>query len=270
MRYFCLLLAIFLPALTLGCQQQEDPLPADSAAATQTDQTPLLRVLAQGIEAHGGLAQWESMGSLAYDVTRGQKSERHLTALRTRQTIQEGPGYRLGYDGGRVWVEPRVDSFPGDPNFSRGLDFYFFAIPFVLADPGTVHEDLGTVMMDGSPYDAVKVSFEAGVGDSPNDFYIAHFHPETNQLAYLLYTVTYRSGEPNENFSLRAYEEWQEVNGLIVPQKIVSYQWDRANNTIGAQRGETVYSNVTLSVASPEDADFMKPETAEFYTPEMN
>ena len=266
MRYFCLLLAIFLPALTLGCQQQEVPLPADSAPATQTDQTPLLRVLAQGIEAHGGLAQWESMGSLAYDVTRGQKSERHLTALRTRQTIQEGPGYRLGYDGERVWVEPRVDSFPGDPNFSRGLDFYFFAIPFVLADPGTVHEDLGTVLMDGSPYDAVKVSFEAGVGDSPNDFYIAHFHPETNQLAYLLYTVTYRSGEPNENYSLRAYEEWQEVNGLIVPQKIVSYQWDPETRQSGEKRGESLFTSVSVLPEIPDTNIFAKPESAEYFS----
>ena len=269
MRIESICLLAFSLFIIVGCQQ-DAPIPPTSTAATSEEavlnNANLPGVLSSGIEAHGGLTLWQSMGSLEYTITRGERTEHHLTALGSRQTIQSGEGYRLGYDGENVWVEPSVDSFTGDPKFYRGLDFYFFAIPFVLADPGTIHEDLGTVMIDGAPYNAVKVSYEAGVGDSPNDYYIVHFDPETNQLAYLLYTVTYRSGEPNENFSLRAYEEWQEVNGLLLPQKIASYQWDSETRQSGEKRGESLFSSVSVLPEIPDTSIFAKPESAEYFS----
>ena len=61
------------------------------------------------------------------------------------------------------------------------MDFYFFGMAFVFADPGTNHESLGSVDINGEPFDAVKISFDAGTGASSDDYYIAHFDPQTHQ-----------------------------------------------------------------------------------------
>ena len=226
--------------------------------------------LDRGIAAQGGLTTWHTYHTLEYEQVQGNRRVQHLIDLQTRKTLQTGEAYQLGYDGNDVWVAPSLDAFPGNPRFSNGLDFYFFAIPFVLADPGTNREPLGRVMVDGAEYEAVKISFDAGVGASPDDYYIVHFDAETHRLHVLLYTVTYRSREPNENYNARVYEEWQEVGGLVLPRKVTSYRWDNEQRRLGEKRRETYYDNVKLSTERPDAMLFAPPEGAEIDTASPN
>ncbi len=55
--------------------------------------------------------------------------------------------------------------------------FYFFGMPFVFADPGAVHESLGRKSFQGQEYDAVRVTFQKGTGDTPDDFYLLYLDP---------------------------------------------------------------------------------------------
>lgn len=245
--------------LTTGCTTPQEEATPDASSSTVEPQD----ALDKGIVAHGGLERWQSFGALEYDVARGDMQQNHLIDLYSRRTRQASETFTLGYDGTDVWVAPNLEAFRGNPRFFIGLDFYFFALPFVLADPGTKREDLGRVTVNGVVYDAVKISYDDGVGESPDDYYIPHFDPETGQMRLLLYTVTFRSQEPNENYGARMYEEWQTVEGLVVPKTVVSYRWDSEQYQLGDRRGETVYNNVSFSTEQPDDTVFAPPAESE-------
>ena len=66
------------------------------------------------------------------------------------------------------------------------------------------------------------------VGASSKDEYFIHFDADTHQMAWLGYTVTYRSGESSDNVKWIRYNDWQEVNGLALPKSIT---WHNRNST---------------------------------------
>ena len=225
-------------------------------------------VLDKSIEAHGGLDTWRSFGSLSYTLQKRERTEEHVIDLHTRKTLLSTETYQIGYDGTDVWITPGLDAYSGTPRFINGLDFYFFSIPFVLADPGTQREYLGRVQINDQEYEAMKVSYDSGVGASPDDYYIVHLDPDTYQLRLLLYTATFYSQEPSENYNARMYEDWKEIDGLVLPTKLVAYQWDGEQQQLGEMRGETVFSEIKLGAESPPSSMFEAPEGAEIDVPE--
>lgn len=261
---------LFLTSLLIltACNQNSGS-PNGQAAppAATAEKSARLDALDLGIAAHGGLDLWRTYASLSFDIPRGQDTVHHTVDLRSRKTLQATRTYQLGYDGTEVWVAPDLEAFSGNPRFANGLDFYFFAIPFVLADPGANREELGRVTIDDREYEAVKISYDAGVGESPDDHYIVHFDPETHRMSHLLYTATYYSGEASEDYNARVYEDWQAVGGLLLPGKITAYHWDGETRRLGEQRGETVFTRITLNRAPPAAARFQKPAAAEVAPP---
>ena len=58
------------------------------------------------------------------------------------------------------------------------------------------------------------------------------------------------------------YEEWQEVDGLVVPKKISFYVW--SDEKLGeGPAGFMVFENVSFKDGSPDSALFSKPDGAE-------
>lgn len=219
-------------------------------------------VLGPSIDAHGGLDRWSSFGTLEYDFAKGDTREHHLIDLHSRKLLLTGEGYTIGFDGQEVWVMPDLDAYSGRPRFYSSLNFYFFGIPFVLADPGAIHESLGRTVVGDETYDLVKTSFEPGVGDSPDDYYLTYLDTTSHHVELLLYTVTFRSREPNENYGARTYE-WEEVDGLLVPSKMSSYRWNAEASTLGEHRSDAFFTNVTFRTERPDEALFAMPDGAE-------
>ncbi|MBL6445597.1 hypothetical protein JMN32_04710 [Fulvivirga sp. 29W222] len=183
-----------------------------SISVTEKDSVAYPVLLQKALKAHGGQKHWETFNTLKYEVktTLGtEKTETQLIDLKSRKVLITGSGYTLGMDGANVWVAPDKEAF-GEmpPRFYHNLVFYFFAIPFVLSDPGIQYEDLGERSIEGQNYRALKISFNEGIGDADGDLYIAHFNPETYQLELLLYTVTYFSGKKDENYNALRYTKW--------------------------------------------------------------
>ena len=256
---------LFLPlalvtCLTLsGCsdQDQSDDSPIASAPSASSDD-----VLDLGISAHGGMGNWKSYGLLEYDLVQGDKREHHIVDMHNRKVLVQGDDYTIGHDGDNAWVFTSNSEYSGRPRFYSSLYFYFFGIPFVLADPGTKRDALEPRVSDGATYDRVKISYEPEIGDSPDDYYIAHFDSQTHRLEYVMYTVTYRSQEPSDNFNAQRYVKWQSVDGLLVPAQMDAYYWDEDVDAFGDKRGETVFENVSFSTTSPDQSVFNVPEGA--------
>lgn len=247
----------------LACSTPEtttDSPPESTASIEPTVEYP--EVLQQALEAHGGLNRWKSLERLEYDFYRGDDLVDHqLIALQTRKVLVSNDQYTIGFDGQEVWVSPDTSAYPGrSARFYHNLQFYFFALPFVLADPGINYEVLEPRQFQEKTYDVLRVTYQSDVGDAANDEYIAYFDQTTQQMRLLLYTVTYFSQSPADRYSARVYEEWQTVNGLLVPLHVVSYRW--AKDSLGDQRSVTEYRNVELDEIPPDQSMFLMPTQA--------
>lgn len=219
--------------------------PSEKAEVVSMPKMP--EVLEKALVAHGGLEQWQAMESLEYTFARDSIMEVQKTALHSRKAyIKRGDVFTLGFNGDSVWVQPNREAYgKGDPRFYHNLLFYFYAMPFVLADPGIIYETLPPRQLNGKSYPALKISYGDGVGDAPDDYYIAHFDPDTYKLHLLLYTVTYFDQLPNEKYKALAYDEWTNVNGLELPKKMIGYKF--ADDALGEQRYVREFVDIKVS-----------------------
>lgn len=222
-------------------------------------------------DAHGGLALWRSYRTVEYDMVwespRRVLKDQQTFDLKTRNGLIRGENYLLGADGKDVWIRPGLDALGGmPPRFYMWTPFYFFAMPFVFADPGVVLEPLGARRVGGVDYDAVKVSFEPGTGDSPEDYYLAHLDKKSRQLKVVAYIVTYpslRKGKPLTELEPHAlvFDEWQTAHSLSVPRSARFFNW-KNDDLEGEPVGTIRFSGVRFSGEPPAADRFIKPEDA--------
>jgi hypothetical protein len=214
------------------------------------------------LEAHGGLEKWDKMNFLTYRLKRGDKNELHQIDLKSRKVRLEGGEWVIGFDGEEVWVSPDKASYGGSSaRFYHNLIFYFYAMPFVLGDPGINYETLNPAEIKGKRYNKVRITFGENVGDAPDDEYILCFDPVTNQMEWLLYTVTYFSKEAGKKYNALHYNKWKEVNGLLLPEAMVGYK--TSGDTITEKRYESFFEDIDITEKAVEQTMFEMPETAE-------
>jgi len=222
------------------------------------------------IRAHGGWDRWAEAKGLEYrlEMRLGpmQLTDTQQFDLVTRQGRIDGPEYQIGVDGPDVWVMPGPGALPMPPRFYVWTPFYFFAIPFVLADRGTVHSPLGRKPFEGKLYDAVKVTYAPGSGDAPEDYYTLYIDPDTGLVRLVVYIVTYpalRQGKPLSQIAPSAliYDSWQEVDGLKVPETGRFVAW-LDNGARVEPKGTIRFDRVRFSPTPPSPDRFRKPAEA--------
>ena len=255
------IIVLFFSSCTPETQSVDESQESEEVAVVAPPNYPNL--LIQAFNAHGGLEQWQSMSTLDFAIDKDGQPEQHIVDLKSRKVIIEyGDQYRIGFNGKDVWVAPNKAAFgKGSARFYHNLRFYFVAMPFIVSDPGIKYEVLPQKNINGKNYDALSIKYNEGVGDAPDDEYILHFDPETHQMEWLLYTVTYYSGKPETKYNALHYNEWQEVDGLLLPQKMVGYKYE--NGQIGEKRYERAINILALAEVPPYPDFFEMPEVAE-------
>ena len=183
-----------------------------------------------------------------------------VTNLKNRRIRLESPAQVIGFDGKEVWISP--DTLKTDrARFYHNLFFYFYSMPFVVGDKGAYYEDVPEKVLNEKLYKGVKVSYGDGIGDSPDDNYIIWYDPETFKMEWLMYTVTYRTGEPSDRYSLIKYDDWKDFNGLLLPSFLQWYQYD--GETVGEPRGDgTRFTEIQIAEEMPDNVLFEMPENA--------
>ena len=227
--------------------------------------------LERSVEAHGGLARWQSFGGVEYDLTwenvKGARKDHQLFNLRTRDGVITSAAYTLVSAKGEVWIAPGLDALGGTPpRFYMWTPFYFFGMPFVFADPGAKQESLGRKSFQSREYDTTRVTFQSGTGDSPEDYYVAYVDPDSGQLRLVEYVVTFpsiRKGKPIDQLEPHAilFEEWQQADGLRVAKAASFYNW-KNGNIEGEPLGKLTFSAARFTEKPPDNAKFAKPEGA--------
>lgn len=199
------------------------------------------------------------MQNLVFTMEKESGDETHTVNLWSRKTHINTADYQIGSDGEEVWLAQDSTYYP--PNrarFYHNLMFYFYAMPFVLGDDGIIYTEVDPLTIGDQSYPGTQISFKSGVGDAPDDQYILYRDKDSGQMQWLAYTVTYGKNEKSDQFSFIKYDQWQEVNGLLLPNVL---QWYTVENGMPTTaRNARVFKNVALSFDKKPDAFFDKPE----------
>ena len=212
-------------------------------------------------DAHGGVDKWSKMNALTFSIKSPKGAEITTTNLKTRSELIDAPNHKQGYDGRQLWVQEKDNKpYKGNAKFYKGLMFYFYAMPFVFADEGIVYEETESLIFEGKTYPGILVSYNAGIGSSSNDQYKIFYNSETGQMEWLAYTVTFGKNEKSTKFNFIRYNNWEKINGLLMPKAISWYKVEEGVPT--TLRNTVEFLDVKLSESAPNSKLFMKPEAA--------
>ncbi len=187
MRSITLLASLFLISCT----------PEDTNS-TQSE-NPAKALVQESIKAHGGIDKWYDNGLLHFRWTYNMRDKG--VTLDTTQTVDpkslstvhkvQGSDTTFGMNKGVAWIKPADAKFMVPPKFWSLTPIYLFGIPFVFNDENANFEQLRASMhFEGKDYTQVKITYNAGAGDSSDDYYVLLIDPETKITRGAYYTVT--------------------------------------------------------------------------------
>lgn len=261
-----LLLFIGLTACKQNLKTEKNETPVQQELVV--DEAVYPDALTKVFDAHGGLKQWKSQRTISFVLPKPNQSETHTIDLWSRKDRIDTEQFSMGFDGEQAWLLNESGNYEGDAGFYHNLMFYFYAMPFVLADEGILYSATEDLEYDGKKYPGLQIAYESGVGASSKDEYFIYYDPESHQMAWLGYTVTYRSGESSDNVKWIHYDNWQEVNGLVLPKSITWHKYE--GRTIMEPASTVNFEEVMLSEDAKPSAFYEKPENGEYVPIKMN
>ncbi|WP_418650074.1 hypothetical protein [Tenacibaculum aestuariivivum] len=204
--------------------------------------------------AHGGIDNWQKMNTLSF----GLNKEEHTTDLHSRKTVINSTDYSLGYDGQNIWVSDTT-AFKKDAKFYYNLYFYFYAMPYVLADDGIIYSETAPLEFEGKKYPGIKISYKSNVGSSSDDNYYMYYDAITKKMSWLGYTVTSFNKKSSDKIKLIQYNDWEKVNGFLLPKSLTWYQNDSEGNPTVPTKKVIEFVLPLLSEKKLNDSFFEKP-----------
>ncbi|PKP26144.1 MAG: hypothetical protein CVU03_04730 [Bacteroidetes bacterium HGW-Bacteroidetes-2] len=209
-------------------------------------------------EAHGGITTWNKMNNLCFEIEKPSGAEMHSTDLKSRKTLIASNAFNIGNDGEKIWIEEIDKPYEGNPKFYYNLMFYFYAMPFILADDGIVYTDLEDTILEDKTYGAIKIGYNAGVGETPEDEYIVFYDKETHKMAWLAYTITFFDKTKSTDWHYIKYDTWLTENGLLLPQTLVWF--DVKEGKPSTPKNTVAFSKVLVSESVLENSTFQAPD----------
>jgi hypothetical protein len=248
-------------AMIAGCETDGSGSTASRAKSTDT------MSLAQRVADTHQRDVWSGQPAVTMDITvsfgggtpiDGTLWYNHHTG---QVRIDQNSGTTMVFDGRRAWVSPTSADAPG-ARFHLLTWPYFLAMPFKLDDPGATLTDMGMGTLDSQSRRMGRLTFGAGVGDAPDDWYIIYTDPMTMQLREAAYIVTYGkdAAEAAEEPHAIRYERYRMVGGVPIPMRWTFWNWSEARGIFGDPLGEVTLRNVRF--AAPPEGAFDKPADA--------
>ena len=213
------------------------------------------KVVWNAMKAHGGLERWYANGALSFrfdykpldgSTQRDSYQTIDTWSNKARHTSATDSTAHYGWTGDTAWVKAKDSTaFAYDTKFWALTPIYFLGQPFILDGDGVNLELLPQENYKEHTNDVVKVTFDAGTGDAPDDYYILYFDAETHLLKVIRYIVSYPAyfkdgGHAPEKFMDVLGEK--EVDGIILPTAYKTH-WLAENNLPGEYITEITVSD---------------------------
>ena len=259
MKHVYLLVMLLIIA---SCKETpKETMPEPEAEKTEmTTEKEYPEALSQVFDAHGGLDTWKSKRTLSFTIPKPDAPEANTIDLYSRKDKIEMPGVSMGFDGKEVWLKDMENAYEGNAAVYHNLMFYFYAMPFVLADDGIKYGDAEPLEYEGKSYPGIHISYNDGVGASPKDDYFLYYDSETYQMAWLGYTFTFGSDEKSDKVSYIRYADWAEVDGVKLPENLTWYA--NEGSTIKEAKDPVPFTEVSLSETAKPDGFYEMPAEA--------
>jgi hypothetical protein len=175
--------------------------------------------------------------------------------------IELGDGAIAVFDGSSAWVGPASSKLER-ARFHLLTWPYFAALPMKLRDPGSHIQVLGERSLRGKTYEAARLTFDPGVGDTPDDWYILYRDPSSGRLAAAAYIVTYGKSATAASKEPHAitYEDYVPVGGAHVATTWTFWHWSEKEGITGQPIGSGKLSD--LKFVEPAANAFARPADA--------
>lgn len=249
------------------------PFPALTAATCLAVSIAAAHPTLERIESTHNAPAWFDAGMIEADVQiRFGGSDRVVGTMMMDPYLAVA---RIEFADGRVYV------FDGETAWAKGEDVdptaarfdvltwpYFLAAPFKLRDPGTrfdtAHRIAATSMTcHGEEMDFTgKLTFDAGVGDAPDDWYNVYTHRETGGLGALAYIVTF-FGTPSPGEAephAIVYHDFEEFDSVTLSTRWEFYKWSAERGIYGDPLGGAEVHAVRMGPYDP--SLFRRPDGA--------
>jgi len=226
--------------------------PSGSASSQQGSSTPKapreVPAFAQPLEEAHGAAKYLKRDALRFEFAMrfGDHTLLAEVVMKTDMSLvkmQTDDNKRVVYDGEYAYLTPG-DAEWDNPRFDVLTWPYFLTAPFKLADKGTNIEELGAETFLNRPMQKARLTFEEGVGDSPDDWYVLYRDDSTNLLRGMVYIVTFsrEQEEAEKNPHAVTYHLFTEIDGVTFPTEMKFWDWtDEAG--LGKQLGTARIGN---------------------------
>ncbi|MDF1696904.1 MAG: hypothetical protein P1U56_13765 [Saprospiraceae bacterium] len=125
---------------------------------------------------------------------------------------------------------------------------YFFMAPYKFSDEGTIWKKMNEVVMEGKPMERAMLTFEAGTGDAPDDWYIVYADEDSHLVQYIGYIVTGGGTsveEAEKNAHAIKYSDYETIANIPFATKWEFFDFNREKG-LGDKIGEGHLRNIEL------------------------
>ncbi|MRI02192.1 hypothetical protein GH721_16730 [Kriegella sp. EG-1] len=231
------------------------------------------KIVWQSMEAHGGLHKWYSNGALSFrfnyqpldgSTVRDSYQVVDVWNNRALHTSTTDKDAKFGWDGSTAWVKAKDSTaFAYDTKFWALTPLYLFGYPFIVDGEGVNLELLPETTYKGKVNDVVKITFDAGTGDAPDDYYILQFDKESHFLTATRYIVSYPKYFKDGGHNPEKFMEVGElvnVSGVLLPNGLKTH-WTLENEQQGEYITKIEITDIKY-VKNIEEGYFKAPEGA--------
>ncbi|QVY66203.1 hypothetical protein [Polaribacter sp. Q13] len=143
-----------------------------------------------------------------------------------------------------IFVSPSLKDNPG-VRFHAYTWSYFFLYPYKLSDQGTKWNNDFKTKEATQNFDTAKLTFEANIGDAPDDWYIVYTNKKTHLLEHVAYIVTSGKTKAAAEADPHAikYEDYKLIDGIPFASNWGYYEWT-LDNGLSKKIGSAKITNI--------------------------
>ncbi|WP_299609250.1 DUF6503 family protein [uncultured Aquimarina sp.] len=192
--------------------------------------------------------------AISFDIKILFNGKEHLEGKITMLTnsskirIDKKDNSTLVYDGEKVFLYP-ADANDQGARFDMFTWTYFFGFPYKFSDPGTKWEMQEDRKLGDKTHSTAKLTFEDGIGDAPDDWYVIYADPDAKLLQAAAYIVTFGSdgdiSKAEADPHAIQYKDFKPVDGILFATAWEFYGWT-AEKGMTDKLGEATISNITF------------------------